>query len=128
MLTGLRALDTNRPPGEHNLVEWARPYLSGKKRLKKVMDPGLGNQYPIKGALQAAVLITKCLESDPKSRPSTAEILETLETIDAIKEKPSSSKGSSRSSPDTRHHRNKKSPIHPRHAANGLSLPRPHRP
>ncbi|KAL0431055.1 UNVERIFIED_CONTAM: putative serine/threonine-protein kinase PIX13, partial [Sesamum radiatum] len=28
MLTGLRALDTRRPSGQHNLVDWLKPLLS----------------------------------------------------------------------------------------------------
>lgn len=87
LLTGFRALDTNRPAREQNLVEWARPSLTDKKKLKKIMDPRLEDQYPLKGAFQAAGLIVKCLESDPKSRPSMEEILESLEKINAIKEK-----------------------------------------
>lgn len=85
LLTGFRALDMNRPPGQHVLVDWARPSLTDKKKLKKIMDKGLGEEYPIKGAMQVAALIIKCLESEPKSRPSMEEILETLEKINAIK-------------------------------------------
>ncbi|OAY50378.1 probable serine/threonine-protein kinase PIX13 isoform X2 [Manihot esculenta] len=92
MLTGLRALDTNRPTGEHNLIDWARPSLSDKRKLKKIMDPRLEEQYPIKGAMQAAELIIQCLGSDPKTRPSMEEVLESLEKINAIKEKPKESK------------------------------------
>ncbi|KAG0466562.1 hypothetical protein HPP92_018142 [Vanilla planifolia] len=33
MLSGRRALDKNRPSGEHNLVEWAKPYLTNKRRI-----------------------------------------------------------------------------------------------
>ncbi|KAJ9186339.1 hypothetical protein P3X46_001920 [Hevea brasiliensis] len=92
MLTGLRALDTNRPTGEHNLVDWAKPSLSDKRKLKKIMDPRLEEQYPIKGALQTAELIINCLESDPRNRPSMEKVLESLEKIYAIREKPKESK------------------------------------
>ncbi|KAF2310193.1 hypothetical protein GH714_007145 [Hevea brasiliensis] len=92
LLTGLRALDTNRPTGEYNLVDWALPSLSDKRKLKKIMDPRLEEQYPMKGAMQAADLITHCLESDPKIRPSMDEVLDSLEKIYAIKDKPKQSK------------------------------------
>lgn len=140
MLTGLRALDTNRPAGEHNLVEWARPSLAEKKKLKKIMDPRLADKYPLKGACQAAELITKCLESDPKSRPSMEEILETLQKINAIKEKPTKETKKSkdtRSATTTRHlnehssHQryHNRSPIHQNHGANAPSAaPRPYKP
>lgn len=45
MLSGRRALDKNRPSGEHNLVEWARPYLSNKRRIFRILDARLGGQY-----------------------------------------------------------------------------------
>ncbi|PIN06427.1 Serine/threonine protein kinase [Handroanthus impetiginosus] len=35
MLTGLRELDTKRPAGQHNLVDWVKPYLPEMDRLKK---------------------------------------------------------------------------------------------
>ncbi|TQE07630.1 hypothetical protein C1H46_006773 [Malus baccata] len=86
MLTGLRALDSNRPSREHSLVDWVSPLLHKKKELKKIMDPGLGDEYPLKGACQAAELILKCLEPDPKIRPSMQEVLIVLEKINDIKD------------------------------------------
>ncbi|KAI3424020.1 Protein kinase domain-containing protein [Psidium guajava] len=52
LLTGLQAMDSNRPSSQHNLVEWARPSLSEKRRLKKIVDPRLNNEYPSKAAAQ----------------------------------------------------------------------------
>lgn len=85
LLTGHRALDTNRPSGEHVLVDWARPSLTEKKKLRRIMDSGLADDYPIKGAIQVADLILHCLESEPKSRPSMEQVLGILENINAIK-------------------------------------------
>ncbi|XP_057974423.1 probable serine/threonine-protein kinase PBL11 isoform X1 [Malania oleifera] len=87
MLTGLRAIDTNRPNGHQNLVEWARPFLPEKRKLKRIMDPGLEDLYPLKGATQMAELVLHCLESDPKNRPSMVEVLERLERINSITKK-----------------------------------------
>ncbi|KAE8678912.1 Protein kinase APK1A [Hibiscus syriacus] len=33
MLSGRRAVDKNRPSGEHNLVDWAKPYLANKRKI-----------------------------------------------------------------------------------------------
>ena len=123
MLTGIRALDPNRPSGEQNLVEWAKTSLSEKKKLKKIMDPRLSENYPIKGACCAAQLIQKCLESDPKNRPSMNEVLEELEKINAIKEKVAepkpNPKPNKRKEDRHRHHRNyHKSPIQQKHGVN----------
>ncbi|KAK2974588.1 hypothetical protein RJ640_025237 [Escallonia rubra] len=38
-----------------------------------------------RGALEVAELTLKCLEVDPKKRPSMKEVLKTLEIISAIK-------------------------------------------
>ncbi|KAJ9146868.1 hypothetical protein P3X46_029086 [Hevea brasiliensis] len=87
MLTGLRALDTKRPNGQQNLVDWLKPTLPQKRKLKPIMDVRIEGQYSSKAMLQAAQLTLKCLESDPKSRPSMKEVVDELEQIDAIKEK-----------------------------------------
>jgi serine/threonine protein kinase len=123
MLTGRRALDTNKPAGEHNLVDWASPFLRKKKELKKIMDLGLGDQYPIKAAYLAAELILKCLECDPKDRPSMEEVLVTLEKVNAIKEKPKGSskphdRGQGGTSAQQQHYSHHKSPNHQKYVGN----------
>ena len=85
MLSGQRALDMNRPSGQHNLVDWAKPFLADRRKLARLMDPRLEGQYPSKGALQAAQLTLKCIAGEPKSRPSMKEVVETLEQIEAMK-------------------------------------------
>lgn len=86
LLTGLQALDTKRPTGQQNLVEWIKPSLSDKRKLQTIVDHRLEGQYSSKEALLAAHLILKCLESDLKKRPSMKHVLETLEDIEAIKD------------------------------------------
>ncbi|KAJ8647192.1 hypothetical protein MRB53_000215 [Persea americana] len=89
MLSGLRAIDRNRPSGQQRLVEWATPYLSDRRKvLSRVMDQRLEGQYPSKGAVQAAQLILQCLRPDPRKRPSMTEVVEALEQIQAIKHMP----------------------------------------
>ncbi|XP_066345670.1 probable serine/threonine-protein kinase PIX13 isoform X1 [Miscanthus floridulus] len=88
MLTGLRALDTGRPAQQHNLVEWAKPYLADRRKLARLVDPRLEGQYPSKAALQAAQLTRRCLEGDPRSRPSMAEVVLALEEIEQLKVRP----------------------------------------
>ncbi|XP_031406598.1 probable serine/threonine-protein kinase PIX13 [Punica granatum] len=88
LLTGLQALDQNRPSGSHNLVEWAKPSLSEKRKLKKLIDPRLEDRYPSKAAILAAQLIMRCLEGELKKRPSMQEVLNGLEKINLIKEMP----------------------------------------
>ncbi|KAH7845495.1 hypothetical protein Vadar_002888 [Vaccinium darrowii] len=86
MLTGLRAIDRNHPSAQHMLVGWVKPYLSQKRKLVKIMDSRLEGKYPSKAAFQIAQLALKCLGTDPKTRPSMTEVVETLEHVDASNE------------------------------------------
>ncbi|KAH1151091.1 hypothetical protein GYH30_044862 [Glycine max] len=84
ILTGMRALDTNRPQTMQNLVEWTKPCLSSKKKLKAIMDAKIEGQYSLEAAWQAAKLTLKCLKSVPEERPSMKDVVEALEAIEAI--------------------------------------------
>lgn len=92
ILTGHRALDRQRPREEQQLVEWAKPLLLHKRRLKNILDVRMEGQYAFKAVMQAALIAHKCLEPDPRSRPSMKEVVEQLEQIQAIKEQPKQSK------------------------------------
>ncbi|XP_022890942.1 receptor-like cytoplasmic kinase 176 [Olea europaea var. sylvestris] len=81
MLTGRRVIDKNRPHGEQNLIEWARPYLASKRRIFRVMDARIEGQYSPTGALKAATLAVKCLALEPKYRPNMEEVVKALEQL-----------------------------------------------
>ncbi|KAF7829478.1 putative serine/threonine-protein kinase PIX13 isoform X1 [Senna tora] len=70
LLTGLPAVDPNRPPAQLSLVDSNKPFLHHKKKLKRIIDPKLAQNYSLPAAFQLAQLILQCLESDPKNRPS----------------------------------------------------------
>ncbi|KAF3540450.1 hypothetical protein F2Q69_00020856 [Brassica cretica] len=88
ILTGLRALDPNRPPVQLNLVEWAKPSLTQKKKIQKMMDPRLEHKYPISAVIRTAALILRCLEEDPKNRPPMDEVLRELEILRSMRDEP----------------------------------------
>ncbi|CAJ1931733.1 unnamed protein product [Sphenostylis stenocarpa] len=85
LLSGRRAVDKTIAGMEQNLVDWAKPYLSDKRRLFRIMDTKLEGQYPQKGAFMAATLALQCLNSEAKTRPPMTEVLATLEQIEAPK-------------------------------------------
>ncbi|KAL2666951.1 hypothetical protein AAZV13_01G040600 [Glycine max] len=85
LLSGRRAVDKTITGMEQNLVDWAKPYLSDKRRLFRIMDTKLEGQYPQKGAFTAATLALQCLNSEAKARPPMTEVLATLEQIEAPK-------------------------------------------
>lgn len=103
LLTGSRALDTRRPNGQQNLVDWLKPLLSNKRKMKAVMDARLQGQYSSKAASQAANLTLRCLEQEPRKRPPMKEVAEILEQIAAL-EKPKESKSRSTHSSSSSNH------------------------
>ncbi|KAF7850926.1 hypothetical protein BT93_L4841 [Corymbia citriodora subsp. variegata] len=116
LLTGLQALDSNRPSGQHSLVEWAKPSLSEKRKLKKIVDPRLDSEYPPKAVVQVAELVLKCLEGDPRKRPSMEHVLATLEKVNTIKFTPREARPRSEQLPAR--HGDPRSPLHDRHRHN----------
>ncbi|PKA51953.1 Protein kinase APK1A, chloroplastic [Apostasia shenzhenica] len=86
LLSGRRALDKNRPSGEHNLVEWARPYLTHKRKIFRVLDSRLEGQYSLVGAQKAASLALQCLAMEGRLRPSMEEVVTVLEQLQGSKD------------------------------------------
>ncbi|CAH9075130.1 unnamed protein product [Cuscuta epithymum] len=81
LLSGRRAIDKNRPSGEHNLVEWSKPYLGNKRRLFRIMDNRLEGQYKVEVAQRVANLASRCLSTEPRYRPSIDEVVKELEQL-----------------------------------------------
>nr|XP_043618839.1 receptor like protein kinase S.2-like isoform X2 [Erigeron canadensis] len=86
-LTGLHVLDKTRPVKEQNLVEWMRPMLSNKEKVKTIVDSSLYQDYPPEAAYRYAQLILKCTQAEPKDRPSIEQVLQSLDQISGIKKK-----------------------------------------
>ncbi|RLN16652.1 hypothetical protein C2845_PM02G30200 [Panicum miliaceum] len=85
LLSGQRALDKNRPPGQHNLVEWARPYITNKRRVIHVLDSRLGSQYSLPAAQKTAALALQCLSMDARCRPGMDQVVTVLEGLQETK-------------------------------------------
>ncbi|KAI4299569.1 hypothetical protein L6164_033013 [Bauhinia variegata] len=94
IMSGKRAMDKNRPSGEHNLVEWAKPYLTSKRRIFQVMDARIEGQYSLRAAMKVANLAIQCLSVEPRFRPTMEEVVRTLEQLQDSND--SGSVGSSR--------------------------------
>lgn len=91
LLTGRRSIDKTRPSGEHNLVEWVRPYLRDKRRFLRIIDPRLDGMYSVKGAQKAAALAFQCLSQNPKTRPLVSFVVEALEPLQGMRDMASAS-------------------------------------
>ncbi|XP_016198411.1 probable serine/threonine-protein kinase PBL11 isoform X1 [Arachis ipaensis] len=110
MISGRKAIDKNQPTGEHNLVEWAKPYLSNKRRVFRVMDPRLEGQYSQSRAQAAAALAMQCLAVEPKARPNMDEVVKALEQLQESKD------SHKRSTNPKEHHTRGSSNLNGRHA------------
>ncbi|CAA7408829.1 unnamed protein product [Spirodela intermedia] len=91
MLTGRRSMDKNRPNGEHNLVEWARPHLNERRSFYRIVDPRLEGHFSIKGAQRVAQVAQRCLCRDSKARPLMSQVVEALKPLINLKDMASSS-------------------------------------
>ncbi|XP_061354192.1 probable serine/threonine-protein kinase PBL10 [Gastrolobium bilobum] len=81
MLSGRRAVDMNRPSGQHNLVQWAKPYLANKRKILRVLDNRLEGQYEIDEAYKVATVSLRCLSIESKLRPHMDEVVTNLEKL-----------------------------------------------
>jgi len=80
-MSGKRALDDNRPSGEHNLVEWAKPLLINKHKISQVMDARIEGQYSKREAKRIAYLAIQCLSTEQKARPNIEDVVRSLEHL-----------------------------------------------
>lgn len=74
LITGRRALDSNRPPDEQDLVAWARPLFKDQRKFPKMADPSLHGHFPKRGLFQALAIAAMCLQEKAKNRPSIREV------------------------------------------------------
>ncbi|XP_041028112.1 receptor-like cytoplasmic kinase 176 [Juglans microcarpa x Juglans regia] len=81
LLSGRRCIDKNRPSGQHNLVDWAKPYLNSKRRIYHVLDNRLQGQYSLDRAQKMATLALQCLAVEPKNRPNMNDVVAALEGL-----------------------------------------------
>ena len=83
MLTGLRVGYWALRPGQCVQVDRIKHDLATRRRLDKIMDSRLEGKYPAKAATRVSELALRCLEMQPKRRPSMQEVAEVLELIDS---------------------------------------------
>ncbi|WVZ09825.1 hypothetical protein V8G54_014355 [Vigna mungo] len=88
LLTGKRISGIMQLCGETPLRDWVKRNLLNRGYIRNTMDAKLEGKYPSNLALQTAQLALKCIQIEPKVRPSMKEVLERLEQIEAANEKP----------------------------------------
>ncbi|XP_059632686.1 serine/threonine-protein kinase PBL27 [Cornus florida] len=78
IITGRKAIDNTRAPGEHNLVAWARPLFKDRRKFPKMADPLLHGRYPMRGLYQALAVAAMCLQEQAATRPLIADVVTAL--------------------------------------------------
>ncbi|XP_043709893.1 serine/threonine-protein kinase PBL27 isoform X2 [Telopea speciosissima] len=78
LITGRKAIDNTRAPGEHNLVAWARPLFKDRRKFPKMADPLLQGRYPIRGLYQALAVAAMCLQEQAATRPLIGDVVTAL--------------------------------------------------
>ncbi|KAL7171829.1 hypothetical protein ACSBR2_036482 [Camellia fascicularis] len=78
LITGRKAIDSTRPPGEQNLVAWARPLFNDRRKFPKLADPRLQGQYPMRGLYQALAVASMCIQEQAAARPLIGDVVTAL--------------------------------------------------
>lgn len=81
LLTGRKPIETSRPPGEENLVQWAKPQLDQGRTddLEKLLDPRAKQNPKSSGQIaRMARAASACLSSEESSRPGILEAISLL--------------------------------------------------
>ncbi|KAI3812523.1 hypothetical protein L1987_17233 [Smallanthus sonchifolius] len=78
LITGRKAIDNTRAPGEQNLVAWARPLFKDRRKFPKMADPLLQSRYPVRGLYQALAVAAMCLQEQATTRPLIGDVVTAL--------------------------------------------------
>ncbi|KAK7388169.1 hypothetical protein VNO78_22978 [Psophocarpus tetragonolobus] len=88
VMTGKRIGDIMGKCQKMSLRDWLKRNILNRGKIRSTMDARLEGKYPNNLALELAQLASKCIQTEPKVRPSMKEVVETLEKIEAANEKP----------------------------------------
>ncbi|KAB2625249.1 serine/threonine-protein kinase PBS1-like [Pyrus ussuriensis x Pyrus communis] len=119
LITGRKAIDNTRGPGEHNLVAWARPLFKDRRKFPKMADPLLQGRYPMRGLYQALAVAAMCLQEQAATRPLIGDVVTALTYLASQTYDPNAaSTPSNRVGPSTPRHRDER-----RNMGDGLDSP-----
>ncbi|PSS18064.1 Receptor-like serine/threonine-protein kinase [Actinidia chinensis var. chinensis] len=81
LLTGRKPVDLSQPPGQENLVSWARPLLSTKEGLEMIIDPAIKLNIPFDSASKVAAIASMCVQPEVSHRPFMGEVVQALKLV-----------------------------------------------
>ncbi|MFS7992021.1 putative protein kinase RLK-Pelle-CrRLK1L-1 family [Helianthus anomalus] len=80
VLCGKRAVDKSIDEEQWGLARWAQDSIK-EGRLKRIVDPSIRGRISAKCLKEFAQLADRCLHSQPKQRPTMAEVVVGLQSI-----------------------------------------------
>ncbi|XP_031122365.1 receptor-like serine/threonine-protein kinase ALE2 isoform X2 [Ipomoea triloba] len=81
LLSGRKPVDMSQPPGQENLVTWARPLLTTRDGLKQLIDPSLVGSYDFDDMAKVAAIASMCVHPEVTQRPFMGEVVQALKLI-----------------------------------------------
>lgn len=81
LLTGRKPVDLTQPPGQENLVAWARPLLIVKNGLETIIDQTLKPNVPLDSVSKVAAIASMCVQPEVSHRPFMGEVVQALKLV-----------------------------------------------
>jgi hypothetical protein len=82
LLSGRKPVDMTQPPGSENLVTWARPLLTSREGLERLVDPSLPPaNRDFEKLAKAAAIASMCVHVEASQRPFMGEVVQALKLI-----------------------------------------------
>ncbi|GAV74161.1 Pkinase_Tyr domain-containing protein [Cephalotus follicularis] len=81
LLSGRKPVDMSQPPGQENLVTWARALLTTREGLEQLVDPTLAGSYDFDNMAKVAAIASMCVHPEVTQRPFMGEVVQALKLI-----------------------------------------------
>ncbi|XP_038899985.1 receptor-like serine/threonine-protein kinase ALE2 [Benincasa hispida] len=81
LLTGRKPVDLSLPPGQENLVAWARPLLTSKEGLDAITDPAIKSDISVDSLARVAAIASMCVQPEVSHRPFMGEVVQALKLV-----------------------------------------------
>lgn len=81
LLSGRKPVDLSQPPGQENLVAWARPLLTTKEGLETIIDPVIKSNISYDTLVKVAAIASMCVQPEVSHRPFMGEVVQALKLV-----------------------------------------------
>lgn len=81
LLTGRKPVDLSQPPGQENLVAWARPLLATREGLEIIVDPSIKSNVPLDNLAKVVAIASMCVQPEVSHRPFMGEVVQALKLV-----------------------------------------------